>query len=966
MLASVLLVVALAGVPAVLFAPNGSRGALGPAPSAPMGGATGLGRTLIPDPIPLPRGPCSTADALPTSGIESHSGRLTLPAGECTYVYLGLTAGRGFLGSNFSIDDQLANRAGGTAALVGRSFSDNGSVSGPSGLSSVLEGIGVNTPLTLTGHWATNSTSPNLTVSFRQTTFVLLVVAERNVSFLSGISPPFQQATPWSGPVVGGSVLGGFATAEFPTGAYAISATFGGANGPAAGIMDVYTSSMAAMDWEAVPMHVANGTPSGWGGEGSRLAVDGPLGQAVLFGGGGPRGLSGSTLVLNVSTGSWVTLPTGALSPTPRANFTFLSYPTLGFAVLFGGVVNLVTNACDNQTWLFYFGQDRWQNVSRSPAPPPREGAASAIDVNDSLLLLEGGSDPGYPVTGGVASVLWNDTWLMNLTSFLWRQVSAGRGPPPRTDAVMTFVPPLRTFLLMGGCARLCSATGWEMPYSPSPAGDIWSPWGPQGGPVVPGLGGSAWVWDPTDQAALLFGGYREFSSVLVPLNESLAWYPSNSTWTYVAAPDAAPSARFGSAADYFGSGPCPAMLVLGGSPVASGAAPDLFALDSNRLPETAGPALGPLCGVEPKPSIPPPSLYGNLSVDIRGLAGGPLPGAVVWVSGAIGLEAQTRSDGSGWANFTHLPEGAVLVNGSLVGYANNTTRATIVGGTTVVANLTLVRMGTLVVDVRGDSYLDLVQYPVPGAFVQVAPLGARSSLVSTFTNLTGAAQLILPAGWYTLFVEAYGFASNVPLPPSNIRQIVWVPEVVVQTVHVVLAPLPGPDVTVTVLDAHTLRTIPAANLTLSLSVPDGPLYFLGLWRAGANGSFIWFAVSPAVYSIEASARGYVTNATSASLHVNSPPVFLDIYLTPASELVVPCGSLIAPCTGGGTPGGGIDAPFGSRLIVGSPEFWSFVLVPLLVLGLIVAEIAWLRRRRDTVGEAGSAGRRGPDRPRHT
>ncbi|MCI4351556.1 MAG: hypothetical protein L3K15_08620 [Thermoplasmata archaeon] len=876
---------------------------------------------------------------------------MTLPVGECTYVYLGLTAGRGYLGSNFSLDDHLANVGGGSAALLGRSTNPNGSVNGSTGPYSVIDGMGLNAALAVAGESANASLTQSLALSFSVPTFALLVGVERNVSSLAGISAPFQEVGPWGGPVRAGTVLGGFATALLSPGTYTVTVDFSMSTGRSAGILVVYATPVALMDWESVPMQVAGGTPPGWGGEGSRFAIDPAAGEAVLFGGESAQGLSATTLILNLSNRSWVPLPRGAVAPSPRANFSFTADPARGVAVLFGGVVNLTTNACDNSTWLYYFGQHRWQNLNGivGAPPPPREGAATAADLAASVLVLEGGSDPGFPVTGGVASVLWNDTWAFNLSSPHWYPLGLVRGPPPRTDAVLTFVPPLREFLLLGGCARQCSATGWQLSY---PFGD-WSPWAAASGPVIPGLGGSAWVWDSVDQAAILFGGYRLLSGTMFPLNETFAWYAANSTWTSVASPDAIPSARFGSAADFVAAGPCPGMLVLGGSPVASGEAPSLFALDSNLLPERTAPPTAGLCGVEPKLRIPSGPDFGNLSVHVRGLRGGPLNAALVWVSSNLGLVAQTRSDAYGWANFTHLPVGALGVNGSLPGYANNTTRATVLGGTTVAANLTLVRAGTLEVDVYGVSYLNLVQYPIPGAFVQVSLLSNPSTGVSSYTNPTGTAALLVPAGWYSLFVQAYGFQPNVPPPPSQIQQIVLVPESAVHSVTVVLQTVPGPDVTVTVLDIHTLRAIPSANLTLSISIPDGPLYYLGLWHVGTAGSFVWFQVPPAVYSIEAIAPGYVTNGTSASLHVNSPPVFLTIYLTRSTDLVVPCGSLLVPCNQGGTPGGGIEAPFGARLVVGSLQFWSLVLVPLLLVGLVLAEVLWLRRRRETAGATG-------------
>jgi galactose oxidase-like protein len=910
--------------------------------------AAGLSPALTPGLVAVPdaqRGPCTTADAVATQLNVSQALHVGLPRGECTYVYLAVTAGSGFTSLNFSSDASIVSPAGPLDAVVGRSFTNEGSATETSVSPQRLTmlGVGVGVALGVAGSNTTAGLANFVTLNLSVPSYVLLAAAGQNASTMQGEYAGLQTlgVYGWSGflAVEASGVLG--------AGTHSLGVDWQPLAGNVTSFLVAYVAPIASMDWDRVPLQLNGGLPSDWGGEGSRLAIDQPAETAMLFGGEGPDGLSGATLLWSLTNGTWSALPSTDPAPSPRANFTLFSDPALGEAVLFGGVVNLATDQCDNQSWVFNFGNDSWKQLPTLRAPPPREGAASAVDLNDSLGVLEGGSDPGYPVNGGVGSILWNDTWSLNLTSLRWSSINVTLAPPPRTDAAMTFVPPLDAFLLYGGCARQCTTAGWELanPLGAAPTAS-WVSWTANRGPTVAGLGASAWVWDPTVGAAILFGGYRLFSGIPVASNGTYAWYAANSTWSSVVPAGNGPSSRYGVAADYLGDLRCPSVVLLGGSPVTAGAGPDLWALDANQGPEGSGTNRPAVCGVEPQPTVSNPPIYGNLSVHVRGLSGLSLPDAEVWVTNGTGLQAQALSGTTGWANFTHLAQGRSGVNGSLAGYLNNSTVATVLSDATVVTNLTLVRAGGLVVNVAGTAYLNLLRYPLPGAFVQVGTPGHPTASVSTFTDLGGAASLTLAAGWHTLYVSAYGFYPNVPLPPSPTVQLVLVPESAIKTVTVTLQPLPGPDVTVTVLDAHTLRPIPGANLTLSLSVLGGPLYDLGAWHAGLAGTFVWFEVPPAVYSIAASAAGYVTNSTSVTLHPNSPPVFLTIYLTPVLNLLVPCGSLFAPCSGGGTPGSGIDSPFGAHLAVGSPEFWLLALLPLVVLALIVAEILWLRRRR--------------------
>ena len=164
-------------------------------------------------------------------------------------------------------------------------------------------------------------------------------------------------------------------------------------------------------------------------GEGAAMVVDNALRNITVFGGEGRGGLTNYTVNYNYSTGIF---DVGILqpSPTPRTNASFAAVPGRDFAVLFGGLTDLATQQATNDTWVYYFANQSWVNVTSAVAPPPRESAAFAVDPGADSALLEGGWDPNYESNGSSGITIWNDSWQLNLSSWRWSELPARARSP--------------------------------------------------------------------------------------------------------------------------------------------------------------------------------------------------------------------------------------------------------------------------------------------------------------------------------------------------------------------------------------------------------------------------------------------------------------------------------------------------------------------------------------------------------
>ncbi|HEV8049758.1 MAG TPA: kelch repeat-containing protein, partial [Thermoplasmata archaeon] len=265
-------------------------------------------------------------------------------------------------------------------------------------------------------------------------------------------------------------------------------------------------------------------------GEGAAMVVDDQSRNITTFGGEGAGGLTPYTMDYNYSTGAFnVTV----LNPTPsaRTNVSFASVPGRNFAVLFGGLTNLSTDRTTNDTWVYDFLNQTWRNVTHTLAPPAREGGAFAVNASGGTALLEGGWDPSATIGGSPASVFWNDTWTLNLTTFDWTELHPVVAPPPLYGSGMIWQNATNQFDLFGGCALTCSADVWSFGGQPA----HWTKVSAIGS--IPAARGSpAFAWDAVDHLAVLFGGFSWGAGGAIALGSGSLFAPATRSWTPLSA----------------------------------------------------------------------------------------------------------------------------------------------------------------------------------------------------------------------------------------------------------------------------------------------------------------------------------------------------------------------------------------------------------------------------------------------
>jgi hypothetical protein len=418
-------------------------------------------------------------------------------------------------------------------------------------------------------------------------------------------------------------------------------------------------------------------------GEGAGLVVDNARDEMVWFGGLGSAGLSNVTFEYEwyynssdpYNSSENASFTNSTTSPSARTNASFGAYQAGQEALLFGGLTDLKTQRTANDSWLYYFGNDTWRNISAAGAPPPREEAAFAVDQKDGIALLYGGITPQYSGRGVTGTVIWSDTWEFRFSTDQWTEVNSSLSPSGRFGASMVWDPVAAQFLLYGGCSFSCDSDTWLF----SPSNGTWRSVVATGA-VPAGRAGASFAWDPGSKRAVLFGGFSAAAGGGTIIYGDTYEVNATGQWTAVnpeaagTAPIYQPGPLFDASTAWANFPGCDAMWVVGGNPSLVGPPEFVYVIQPTNdtpvwqcwsfLSEPVGP-----------PQPPPPcSRQSFLVIDVENLANHtPIPNALVHISGQC-LPATAMTGPTGSVQFTTNTPDNITINVTATFFHGNVT----------------------------------------------------------------------------------------------------------------------------------------------------------------------------------------------------------------------------------------------------------------------------------------------------
>ncbi|MHB8352573.1 MAG: Kelch repeat-containing protein [Thermoplasmata archaeon] len=764
-------------------------------------------------------------------------------------------------------------------------------------------------------------------------------------------------------------------------------------------------------DWGFAYILYGSSAPTSFLGEGAGMVIDNALRNITVFGGLGAGGLTNDTMNYNYSSGN-LNLDVQLPSPTPRTNSSFASVPGRNFAVLFGGLTNVSRQTTTNDTWVYYFANATWRNVTHGLAPPPRQSAAFAVNASGTALL-QGGWDPDYSVNGSTASVIWNDTWSLNLTTFTWTQLHPQGAPPPLYGSVMLWQNVTDRFELFGGCALGCSNALYT--YAGVPA--AWRLQSTTGVGPSP-RAASAFAWNPIAKVVDLQGGFNWNGGGATALGDGFYLNPATSAWNPIAA-GGGPGPRFDAPNAYADFPGCLGLNVVGGNIVLQIPPPNYSVLEPVVAPQPncfpdfvagVGGTAPPICSV--------PDTAVQVQV-VDNLTGQGVPHASVAIDGAC-ITRTASTNAAGFLNLSIPAPDRINFTATASGYRDHEVVATIlpnvtnrvaiplgplpslrvrtyslgVGGVvapladvTVYQGTTLflgrsnaggwlnvtslyVPNGTLEVVGNKSGYSDSaawVRVPYGGPVYAALTLQVSSALELQFLDssrhlpvpgTTAVLTNIDPGAGQPLSIvpDAAGWFNLSSVPADNFTVVARAPGYFPTTVvvhHLWIAP------TLVIIDltpeVGAILHVEVTNSVTGLGIPSASVALVGLANQSTdpNGWANFTAIHPAgLYEVVASATGYESNSSWVALAYDQVVARYEVPLVPI--LACPGGSG-CPAARGTTPPG-----FG---YLGPPGFDRALLLasPVVLLGIIIAYVAYAAAVRPsaTVGGRGAgAGKR--------
>ncbi len=257
-------------------------------------------------------------------------------------------------------------------------------------------------------------------------------------------------------------------------------------------------------------------------------------------------------LILGGCQPSWST-------PSARHGAKMISDPVGKQVILFGGRgEGEIVGDLYNDVWRLDLETHRWEEIETSTGPTPRLSPGLVYDTAHHQMILFG----GYSDQGRI-----NDTWLFDLNSYEWEEVTPDLSPPGRSDMGMAYDGTNHIAMLYGGMCIESQRDMCDDTWIFDPETNIWVEKNPLSSPPV--IYGHSLDYDTQMDQFLLWGGHMsEFSQG----GMSSAGY-NESIWTYNYADDqwleippgnqSHPSARYWHQAAY-DSG-YPGLLVFGG-----------------------------------------------------------------------------------------------------------------------------------------------------------------------------------------------------------------------------------------------------------------------------------------------------------------------------------------------------------------------------------------------------------------
>lgn len=182
-----------------------------------------------------------------------------------------------------------------------------------------------------------------------------------------------------------------------------------------------------------------------------------------------------------------------SLGPSARSASTMVYDSHSHKVILFGGYSGGSPPIYNAETWAYDLAISTWTNLNPSTSPSARRWHAMVYDSYSRKVILFGGEDISYDPQ--------RDTWVYDLPTNTWTQLSPQTSPSERLGHVMVYDSYSRKVILFGGYDGTYFADTWTYDLLTN----NWTQMNPLTSPMERAF--HAMVYDSYSRKVLLFGG---------------------------------------------------------------------------------------------------------------------------------------------------------------------------------------------------------------------------------------------------------------------------------------------------------------------------------------------------------------------------------------------------------------------------------------------------------------------------
>jgi hypothetical protein len=234
------------------------------------------------------------------------------------------------------------------------------------------------------------------------------------------------------------------------------------------------------------------------------------INNKVVLFGGWDSGNMDDTWIYDVATDKWTQM-SPSTSPTSRRGHELVYDSANKKIVLFGG---FTSTFYDDETWVYDVPSDTWTQMSPSTSPSARYRYAMTYDSANNKVVLFG----GHEVSGIIG-----ETWTYDTASDTWTQMSPSTSPSDREFHTMTYDSTNNKIVLFGGDEGPPNDETWIYDL----VNDTWIQLYPSVKPSP--RQAMEMEYDSTNEKIILFGGWYSAGNLY---DETWAYDNDSNYWT--------------------------------------------------------------------------------------------------------------------------------------------------------------------------------------------------------------------------------------------------------------------------------------------------------------------------------------------------------------------------------------------------------------------------------------------------